>query len=63
MNEECMEYLKEAFGEKGLPTLRDFFAGCALAGYTSTDHDCNWHELAHDAFKQADAMIVVRNTP
>ena len=45
-------------------SLRDWFAGQALAGlYASGPHDCNQHGLAHDAYLAADAMLRARSQP
>lgn len=42
-------------------SLRDWFAGQALAGlYASGPHDCDQHGIAHDAYLVADAMIAAR---
>jgi hypothetical protein len=56
----------DAFGENvqaftpGM-TLRDWFAGQALAGLlASGPHDCDEHGLAHDAYLHADAMLIKR---
>ncbi len=45
-------------------TLRDYFAGQALAGFISSGpHDCDEHGLAHDAYLYADAMLEARTPP
>lgn len=42
-------------------SLRDWFAGQALAGLlASGPHDCNEHGLAYDAYLHADAMLARR---
>lgn len=42
-------------------SLRDWFAGQALAGlYASGPHDCDQHGMAHDAYLAADAMLAER---
>jgi hypothetical protein len=44
-------------------TLRDWFAGQALAGFTATMGEVdepNWELLAQDCYQAADAMIAER---
>lgn len=44
-------------------TLRDWFAGQALAGYASTlgaVEVVRWERLADDAYRAADAMLAAR---
>lgn len=44
-------------------TLRDYFAGQALAGFTSTMGEVEtpyWDLLARDAYHAADAMLAAR---
>ena len=44
-------------------SLRDFFAGCALAGYCATStirDDPEFREFANGAYLQADAMLAAR---
>lgn len=44
-------------------TLRDWFAGQALAGiWACPTVSGDWHDLADEAYKTADAMIAARNT-
>lgn len=38
-------------------TLRDYFAAKAMQAYLTQSHDCTVSEIAHDAYRQADAMI------
>jgi hypothetical protein len=50
-------------GPRGM-TLRDYFAGQALAGYSASDeHFCEWthRETADQAYAAADAMIAERD--
>lgn len=66
MDDEMREYVMEAFGEKGFPTLRDFFAGCALAGYSTQGYSTQGEGTgaiegdAAAAYKAADAMLAAR---
>jgi len=51
------------FGEMGM-SLRDYFAGQALAGAMSTVGNVDYiryHVMAKDCYDAADAMIVERN--
>jgi hypothetical protein len=41
-------------------SLRDWFAGQALAGLTTLDADCGPLGVARDAYAHADAMLVAR---
>ena len=41
-------------------TLRDYFAAKAMQSYLTTEHDCTVDEIAHDAYRQADAMLKAR---
>jgi hypothetical protein len=53
----------EVYGEGGL-TMRDYFAGQALAGMVSSmadDPHIPWKEGARACYMVADAMIKVRN--
>lgn len=45
-----------------LPTLRDFFAGCALMGFSANPAYGKWtvEDTATTAYEQADAMIQER---
>ena len=44
-------------------TLRDWFAGQALAGiWACPTISGDWHDLADEAYKTADAMLAARNT-
>ena len=40
-------------------TLRDYFAGQAMVGFT-TSYELNYENIAYMAYKQADAMIKER---
>jgi len=42
-------------------TLRDWFAGQALAGLTTLDADCGPLGVARDAYAHADAMLMARS--
>ena len=44
---------------KGM-TLRDYFAGQALAGVMVASPEGGWCGWAHDAYKLADAMLAAR---
>ena len=41
-------------------TLRDYFAGQALAGVMVASPEGGWCGWAHDAYKLADAMLAAR---
>jgi hypothetical protein len=41
-------------------TLRDWFAGQALAGLVTLEADCGTKGIAFDAYAYADAMLAVR---
>ena len=51
------------WNDKGM-SLRDYFAAKAmqgmLAGLLAYGHDIVWDQVAKDAYKQADAMLKVR---
>ena len=47
---------QEVYRVKGI-TVRDWFAGKALMGLLSTEHDCSFEEIAHDCYQYADAML------
>jgi hypothetical protein len=47
-------------GETGM-SLRDWFAGQALAGLAAMDADCGPAGLASDAYRLADAMLAARS--
>lgn len=42
-------------------TLRDWFAGQALAGLAAIDANCTAENLAKDAYLYADEMLKLRN--
>ena len=42
-------------------SLRDWFAGQALAGLTTLDADCGPLGVARDAYAHADAMLMARS--
>ncbi|MCK9600542.1 MAG: hypothetical protein WC565_09880 [Parcubacteria group bacterium] len=47
-----------------VPTLRDFFAGCALVGYTQREPlECGWENeaIAKVCFRLADALLKERD--
>jgi hypothetical protein len=48
--------------EKGM-TLRDWFAGQALAGIAATGSSSPYEKDAEQAYRYADAMLVARNRP
>lgn len=51
------------YGDQGM-TLRDWFAGQVLASCSSdTTMSLRYEERAEFCYKQADAMIAVRNKP
>jgi hypothetical protein len=44
-------------------TLRDWFAGQALAGLLAQGGSATWERDAENAYQAADAMIAARETP
>lgn len=60
--EEISDQAKAAIGER--PSLRDYFAGQALAGLLSNDRlESDWIpiDVARDAYTMADAMLAERS--
>jgi hypothetical protein len=55
----------EAYGGAPGMTLRDWFAGQALAGYVANTeiHDTNAPTMARDCYAIADAFLAERNLP
>lgn len=53
-----------SYGHQDGMSLRDYFAGQALAGLVTLDADCGPKGYAHDAYQIADAMLAARkDTP
>jgi len=54
--------LEQSGGQYGGMSLRDWFAGQALAGMSAHKDSAKWemHEITADAYAYADAMIAAR---